>query len=154
MIGGYVATSSAAHYTVPEVVQEARGMAAAASVGVFLDSGRLKIWDASSESVGMVSERLAGIGGELSTTDVKLIALAVDLKAAGLDPVILTDDYGLQNMSRVLGVGYRSVATSGIRSVFEWKRTCPGCKRDFTGKGEFCPVCGTKLRKVIARRPV
>lgn len=129
-------------------------MAAAASIGLSLDSGHLKVWDASSESVRMVTNRLAGIGGELSGTDVKLIALAVDLKGRGLDPVILTDDYGLQNLSRVLGIGYSSIATRGIRSVFEWKRTCPGCQRDFNGKGDLCPVCGTRLRKVIARKPV
>jgi len=152
VIGGYVATASAAHYTVPEVVQEARGLAAAASIGVSLDAGRLKVWDASSGSTEKVRKRLAGIGGELSDTDVKLIALAVDLEERGLDPVILTDDYGLQNLSKVLGIKYSPVATRGIRSVFEWKWICPGCERDFSAKLDFCPVCGSKLRKVIARK--
>ncbi len=151
VISGYVPTASTAHYTVPEVVEEARGLAAAGLVGAFIESGRLRVWDSSAESVRLVRGRLARIGGELSETDIKLIALAVDLRGAGLYPVILTDDYGLQNMCKVLGIGYRSIGTRGIASVYEWKMTCPACERDFS-QGVFCPVCGTKLRKVVARK--
>jgi UPF0271 protein len=74
------------------------------------------------------------------------------LKGAGRNPVILTDDYGLQNIARVLGVEYSSVATRGITSVFEWLVHCPGCGRRVRGDAKVCPDCGSRLTKAVRRR--
>lgn len=151
VINGYVSDSSN-HYTVPEVVEEARGLAAAASIGLSIDSGYLKIWEASSPSIDLVEEKLADIGGELSETDVRVIALALDLRNGGFDPVILTDDYGLQNLAKVLAIRYNSIATRGIMSVYQWKNQCPGCRREFHRGKKVCPVCGSKLKKIVVKR--
>ncbi len=118
-------------------------------IGVSLDTGRLKVWEASSSSVRLVEERLKEIGGELSETDMRVIALGLDLRGRGMDPVILTDDYGLQNLAEVLGVEYSSVATAGIRSVYRWRKQCPACKREFGVERESCPICGNRLRRIV-----
>jgi len=152
VINGYV-TDSGNHFTVPEVVAEARGLAASASIGISVEMGHLRVLEASAPSIALAERRLADIGGELSETDIRVIALALDLRREGFEPVILTDDYGLQNLSKVLGIEYSPIATRGIRLVFQWKKVCPGCHREYHAGRRVCPVCGTKLRRVVVRNP-
>ncbi len=140
-------------YTVPEVVKEARGLTASALIGVSLTRHSLRVWDASAANVDRVEEELRKLGGRLSQTDVRVIALALDLSSGGQDPTILTDDYGIQNLARVLNLRYSPIMTKGIRSVFEWKKACSGCGKECAGEGDICPVCGSKLVRVAVRRP-
>jgi UPF0271 protein len=152
IINGYLPTHSTGNYTVAEVVEEAKSLVAKASVNLLIDTGHLQIWEASPSSVSVVERRLGDIGGELSPTDTRVAALALDLRKAGRNPVVLTDDYGLQNIARVLGLEYRSVATRGITSVFEWQVRCPGCGRTVRGDARVCPDCGSRLTRVVRRR--
>ncbi len=153
VINGYI-SSSENHYTVPEVVEEAKSLVAWASIRVSIDSGLLKVWHATKSNISLVESKLREIGGELSDTDVRILALALDLRQRGHEPVILTDDYGLQNMADLLDLEYSSVATRGIRSIFRWVKRCPGCGRECSRARRFCPVCGSKLRKVVIKGPL
>ena len=138
-------------YTVPGVVEEARGLLAAASIGMSLDLGYLRIWEPSEKALSRAESRLSEIGGELSETDVQVVALALDLRERGMSPVILSDDYGLQNLAKVMGLEYSSVATPGIKAVYRWRMRCPGCKREYPGGVRTCSVCGTKLERFVER---
>lgn len=152
IINGYPTADPAEKYTVPEVVEEARSTTAAASIGILIDSGDLKVWGASPGSVERVNEKLEEIGGELSPTDVRLAALTIDLAERGMEPVLMTDDYGLQNLARTMNLGFRSVATPGIKSVFHWEMTCPACGKTWDGDLVTCPECGNRLQRRVSRR--
>jgi len=153
VINGY-SSRSRNQYTVPEVVNEAKSLIASASVGAFIDTGSLKVWDASESSIEVVEKGLERIGGRLSDTDIRVIALALDLRERGLEPVILTDDYGLQNMADVLDLEFSSIMTDGIRSVYHWRKICPACGRECGREKVFCPVCGSRLKTTIVEKPL
>jgi UPF0271 protein len=154
IINGYPAEGTLENFTVPEVVEEAKATVTASSIGVLIDRGVLKVWDASPQSEKSVEKKLGEIGGELSTTDIRLVALAMDLARRGMKPVLLTDDYGLQNLAGVMDLEFKSVATSGIRSVFKWKMICPACGKACGEEDRLCPDCGNALRKTVYRRPL
>lgn len=150
VINGYVSRGADDHYTVPEVVEEAKSLVAASTIQVSVDLGHLQVWEASEESIRKVSDKLREVGGELSKTDIRVIALARDLcLAARGDPVIVTDDYALQNLADLMGLRFNSFATRGIKRVYKWRKECPGCGRRSGSRAEVCPVCGTRLRRVI-----
>lgn len=51
----------------------------------------------------------------LSKTDEGLLALALDLKAQGFTPIVVTDDYSLQNACKAAGIAYEGVLQKGIQ---------------------------------------
>jgi len=102
-----------------------------------------------SESVGDVRY--------LSEADMQVLALALELKNAGLDPLIVTDDYSIQNVANQIGVNFTSLMTYGIRFRFDWILYCPACHRKYSSDYKFksCEVCGTELkRKPLRKTPI
>jgi len=102
-----------------------------------------------SESVGDVRY--------LSEADMQILALALELKSAGLDPLIVTDDYSIQNVANQIGVNFTSLVTYGIRFRFDWILYCPACHRKYSSDYKFksCEVCGTELkRKPLRKTPL
>jgi UPF0271 protein len=115
----------------------------------FLD---IKVRDPKVESVEEVREvsRKTGDLYKLSETDLCLLALALELKKEGRDPVVVTDDYSIQNVARVFGIKIDSIFQKGIREKLRWVRICKGCGRRVE-EGEFCPVCGSEVHIVRVR---
>lgn len=119
-------------------------------------SGRLivkKPSDLSSATVRQTSSRVGDVG-VLSNADSDVLALALELRESGLSPVIVSDDYAVQNVAEMLGIEHASLTTFGITSKFDWVYYCPACFRRYTTKeaDQACAVCGTRLkRKVIGK---
>lgn len=90
----------------------------------------------------------------LSRADASVLALALDLHKEGKTPIIVSDDYAVQNVAEGAGISYQSLATLGIRQKFDWTFYCPACFRRYPGAGdlEVCPVCGTKLKRKPLRK--
>jgi UPF0271 protein len=82
-----------------------------------------------------------GDSRRLSETDKELLALAIDL-----DYDLLSDDYSIQNLARVLGVTCRGMDQKGISEVFEWQAKCRGCGKVFPADVRVCDVCGTETK--------
>jgi len=146
-------------YSVPEVVGElipdslshTRFMAAR-------DSGRLIMRKPTPKSITAAQKASSQVGdvGVLSSADVEVLALALELKENGLSPAIVSDDYAIQNVSETLGIEHASLATFGIARRFDWIYYCPACFRRYTVEDadRVCRVCGTRLkRKVIRKGP-
>ena len=146
-------------YSVPEVVGElipdslshTRFMAAR-------DSGRLIMRKPTPKSITAAQKASSQVGdvGVLSSADVEVLALALELKENGLSPAIVSDDYAIQNVSETLGIEHASLATFGIARKFDWIYYCPACFRRYTVEDadRVCRVCGTRLkRKVIRKGP-
>jgi UPF0271 protein len=90
----------------------------------------------------------------LSEADMQVLALALELKSAGLDPLILTDDYSIQNVANKIGVNFTSLVTYGIKFRFDWILYCPACHRKYPSDYKFksCEVCGTELKRKPLRK--
>jgi UPF0271 protein len=141
-------------YSVPEVTDELRQQTGPSyRLSVSTASGKMKIQNPSKPSVSEVLDKARALGDKvvLSKTDTSIVALALDLSKEGKTPVIVSDDYAVQNVAEALKLNYQSLATLGIREKFNWILYCPACFRAYpNGDAEDCDVCGTKLK----RKPV
>ena len=138
-------------YSVPEVTEELRQQTGPSyRLSASTSSGKLKIQTPTNESLTEVSERARTLGDKLvlSATDASIIALALDLSKQGQTPVIVSDDYAVQNTAEALSLTYQSLATLGIREKYNWIYYCPACFRQYpTGSTQDCAICGTRLKR-------
>ena len=86
--------------------------------------------------------RETGDLGELSGTDVRLVAAAFEL-----DGRLVTDDYAMQNVAEKLEVPVEVIARESIDEQRVWTFQCQGCGREFDEKRDRCPVCGSELTR-------
>lgn len=145
-------------YSVPEVTDELREQTGPSyRLSISKSSGKLRIQSPTSSSLGEVSEKakLLGDKGALSKADTSVLALALDLLREGKMPVIVSDDYAVQNVAEDIGISYQPLATLGIREKFIWTYYCPACFRRYSQAHiQVCQVCGTKLkRKPVRKQP-
>jgi UPF0271 protein len=145
-------------YSVPEVTDELGGQAGPSyRVTISTSSGKLKIQSPSPVSIEKVRQKAKVLGDRivLSKADTSVLGLALDLLREGRDPVVVSDDYAVQNVAEGLEIAYQSLATLGIRQKFEWTYYCPACYRRYPeGEMEVCQVCGTKLKRKPLRKQV
>ena len=103
------------------------------------------------------ASRTVGDVRYLSEADIEVLALALELKKAGFNPYIVTDDYSIQNVANQIGVNFTSLITYGIKFRFNWILYCPACYRKYPSNYRLtsCEVCGTKLkRKPMVKTPL
>jgi len=88
----------------------------------------------------------------LSEADMEILALAMQLKEDGCDPLIVTDDYSIQNVAKKIGVNFAPLITFGIRFFLKWLLYCPACHRKYPPdyQSNRCQICGT----ILKRRPL
>jgi len=138
-------------YSVPEVRVELRQQTGPSyRLSVSASSGKTKIRTPSKPSLAEASDKAKLLGDKvvLSETDTSILALALDLSKEGMTPIIVSDDYAVQNVAEALKLNYQSLATFGIREKFNWVFYCPACFRTYpTGDMKDCQVCGTKLKR-------
>lgn len=93
--------------------------------------------------------REMGEEGVLSEADTQILALGLQLGSEGYDPIIVSDDYAVQNVADRMGMEFRSLTTWGIKKRYRWTTYCPGCRRTFDGpvEGNVCTTCGTELKR-------
>jgi UPF0271 protein len=116
-----------------------------------VENGKLKVKAPSEEFLNRVKASAITVGDSffLSETDMQILALALELKAAGYNPQIVTDDYSIQNVATQMGIEFAALATFGIRRLLEWVRYCPACHREYPADygSTKCTVCGTELKR-------
>jgi len=145
-------------YSVPEVTDELRQQTGPSyRLAISSSSGKLRIEAPSEQALIEVGERARVLGDRivLSKADMSVIALALDLRKNGKSPIIVSDDYAIQNVADAMNLVYQSLATFGIRQRFNWVYYCPACFRRYpTGEAEVCQICGTKLKRKPADKQV
>ncbi len=116
-----------------------------------VESGKLRIKAPSENFWNKVKTSANRVGDSffLSETDMQILALALEVKALGCTPQIVTDDYSIQNVATQMGIEFVPLATFGIRRLLEWVRYCPACHREYPPdcKSTTCTVCGTVLKR-------
>ncbi len=117
-----------------------------------LEQGLIKVDEGKKEHFKKVIEvaKRSGDFKRLSKTDLSLLALALKLKDENFDSLIVSDDYSLCNVAKLLNLKVTTSVTRGITKVIRWIVYCKSCKKVF---GEYdvkvCDVCGSPL----ARKP-
>ena len=116
-----------------------------------LDEGKIIIQEAQIEFLDKLDETISKSGDDLrlSSPDKKLLAVALSLLDEGKEIKVITDDYSMQNVLRILEIPYESIITEGIKGVYNWKKTCEGCKKEYPADYPFddCEICGSKVFK-------
>ena len=138
--------------TVPKVEDEIKGNSMTwVRFKTAVENGKVKIKAPSEDAWNRAKASANKVGDSffLSETDLQILALALEFKAEGCTPQIVTDDYSIQNVATQIGIEFVSLATFGIRRLLEWVRYCPACHREYPAdyNSTTCPVCGTPLKR-------
>jgi len=95
----------------------------------------------------MAAARETGDLSFLSTTDLELLAIALQESSEGRDVTLITDDYGIQNTAKALNIKFSGAAHPVIRRAVRWSFVCDSCKTSLPQPADKCPYCGNVVRK-------
>lgn len=152
-IAGFNASAVDAElFSVPEVEQElTKGGLPKVRFDSAVQSGKLKVRRPEALFLGKAREASKQVGDlrYLSEADMRILALAMQLKTEGHLPTIVTDDYSIQNVAGKIGVSYTPLTTFGIKYFFKWTLYCPACRKKYPldHKSKICGICGTALKR-------
>lgn len=139
-------------FTVPNVEEEiGTNSIAWVRFKTAVENGKIKIRPPTEEFWNKVKTSANRVGDAffLSETDMQLLALALELKSSGGNPLIITDDYSIQNVATQVEIQFASLATYGIRRLLTWIRYCPACHKEYSAdySSTKCIVCDTDLKR-------
>ncbi len=146
--------------TTPSVITEIKsGTAPHTRIMIAVNAGKLDLREPSPKILKEIINSSIKIGdfSSLSRADMDVLALSLELQRTGFSPILVSDDYTIQNVAEYSGLIYTSLMTFGIRYRFEWLLYCPACKRRYTTNSstKVCNICGTRLkRRVIKKTPI
>lgn len=139
------------NFTVSEITDEVKDLKSKILLDQAIEEGKIIIKEPKEEFLQELNEIISESGDDLrlSDADKKLLALALDLRCENENINVLTDDYSMQNVLKIMGIPYDSIITEGIKGVYNWVKTCEGCKREFDADYPFddCEICGSKVFK-------
>lgn len=139
------------NFTVPEITSEIKDFESKLILDMAIDEGKLIILDVETKYIGEVEEVISKSGDvlRLSEADKKLIALALMLSDRGENVKVISDDYTIQNSLKIMEIPYSSIITDGIKGVYNWKKVCEGCKKEYSEDYPFddCEICGSRIFK-------
>ena len=149
-INGFKLTSNN-NFTVPEITAEIKDFESRLVLDMAIDDGKLIIQDVEAKCIDEVDEVISASGDvlRLSVADKKLIALALMLSKEGRNVKVISDDYTIQNSLKIMKIPYSSIITDGIKGVYNWKKVCEGCKKEYGEDYPFddCEICGSRIFK-------
>ncbi|MFX1449327.1 MAG: phosphotransferase [Promethearchaeota archaeon] len=152
-LGGYNPNIiSILQYTIPEIFEEVKTSSVKSLMDISVATGKLQIYSPSSQNIEEVKKigKKSGDSFVLSEVDIKILALALETqREKNLNPILVTDDYAMQNIAHKLKINFKPVLEKGIQDLIKWKIYCPGCKSSFKSipKTKICPNCGTNLKR-------
>ena len=139
------------NYTVPEITAEIKDFESRLVYDNAVNDGLLTVRDVTLEYIDKTDEIISKSGDvlRLSNPDKKIIALALMLMDEDKPTKVITDDYTIQNTLKIMNIPYSGIITEGIKEIYNWKKICQGCKKEFDDNYPFddCDVCGSKIFK-------
>ena len=149
-INGFKPTSKN-NFTVPEITAEIKDFESRLAYDSAVDDGILIVQDVEKKYLDKTEVNISKSGDvlRLSKPDKKVIALALMLIDDGKSVKVITDDYTIQNTLKIMNIPYSGIITEGIKGIYNWKKVCQGCKKEFDEDYPFddCDVCGSKIYK-------
>jgi len=154
IIGGFI-SSKHKNITINGVLSEIKDLKSQISLQSALDEGKIMVKEPDNDSVKQVKSAIHNSGDilRLSEVDISLVALAVTL-LKNYHPTVVTDDYSIQNILKILKIPYQGVMTEGITGIYGWIKICRGCRHHYPSdyQGEDCEICGSPVyRKRIKK---
>ncbi len=138
-------------WTTPENLEEIHNKNTKEILQMAIKTGRMKLRSPSRDSISKIIElsKKTGDYTKLSKIDIDVLALTLDFKNENWHPILMTDDYSMQNVAAALKIEYKSITEKGIRSQLRWKMYCPGCNTEYDPNTPLkkCDICGTKLKR-------
>lgn len=133
--------------TVPGVLRELQRQGMTPQLEAILET-QVRVLSPSAAAIDRVRAASEGTGDahRLSPTDRELLALALELGGT-----LVTDDYSIQNLCRILAVPYEPILSPGIKETWQWSYRCTGCGRTWPEWHEECPTCGSPMRTAHPR---
>ena len=127
--------------TVAEIKGEIRDVQARLKFEAATVQGKIRLEEPSAKAFDKVEEEAdkGGVLPLLSIADIKVLALAYEKKLP-----IVTDDYDIQNMCWIMGLGFETVAMPGIKEPFTWSKKCSSCGKEYATDIAECEACGSK----------
>ena len=139
------------NFTVPEITAEIKDFESKLTMDMAIEDGRLHIHDVPKKYIDGVDGVISKSGDvlRLSEADKKLIALAYMFHSEGRNVLVISDDYTIQNTLKIIGIRYSGVLTDGIKEIYNWKKVCEGCKKEYDEDYPFddCEICGSRIFK-------
>ena len=139
------------NYITASVIVEVKDFKSKMFLESTMEDGSISIMEPESCDIKNVTDviRKSGDVLRLSDEDKNLVALAFKLKRENKDPMVVTDDYSMQNVLKIVGIPFRSVLTEGIKEIYGWIKICKGCKKKYPPEYSFdeCDICGTRIIK-------
>jgi len=150
IIGGFSSKKSQ-NFITATVISEIKDFKSKLYLESAIEDGSITIIEPESVDIKNVSDIIIKSGDVLRLSDVdkNLVALAFKLKREHKNPLVVTDDYSMQNVLKIVGIPYRSVLTEGINEIYGWVKICKGCKKKYPPEYVFdeCEICGTRIIK-------
>lgn len=147
IIGGFV-SSKHMNITTSAVLSEIKDLKSEMMIESALKEGKLRVEEPDPDSLNRIQSAIEESGDilRLSEVDKELVALAITLEKK-FDPVVVTDDYSIQNILKILNISYQSVLTNGIREIYGWIKICRGCRKKYPSdyNGDECEICGSEI---------
>lgn len=155
IIGGFL-KKNLPNYTTSQVVTEIKDIKSQIFLDDALENGLITIKEPSTKDMDEVGEVITRSGDllRLSDVDKNVIALALTLKKEGLSPTVVTDDYSMQNVLKIMEIPFKSVLTKGIDDVVGWVKFCKGCKKVYPSDYPHsdCEICGSPISRKRTRK--
>jgi UPF0271 protein len=155
IIQGYSPSNSSILFTVNEVLEEVKGNLTRLRIESMIKTNNLVILEPKKRFLTCIDRVSKDLGEKnvLSIADKKILALGLQLMDEGYDPIIISDDYSIQNLSTYMGLKCKGLATVGIKKVLGWTIYCQGCKNKFDEMpyDKNCSICGTPLKRKPTR---
>lgn len=137
------------NYTVSDISYEIKTLEVQLRFNQAIDENRLSIRNPSTKYIEKLENTIKKSGDtlRLSKPDKMLLALALELQNEYENIKVLTDDYSIQNVLKILNIQFESIITEGIKQVYNWVKTCNGCRKDYPENYPYddCEICGASL---------
>ena len=148
IIGGFY-SKNYANFTTSGAILEIKDLKSELLLRSAIENGHIKVDEPDPEDITEINQVITSSGDILRLSDVDrcIVALAFKFKRNGFKPIVVTDDYSMQNTLKTIRIDYQSVLTPGIKEIINWVKICKGCKKRYPSdyKFEECEICGSPI---------
>jgi UPF0271 protein len=88
----------------------------------------------------------SGDSMKLSKSDISVLALAYQL-----NKTLVSDDFAVENVARLLRISIMPLGTKGIKHTRKWISFCRTCGKGYGSSLTDCLICGNKLKRRFKR---
>ncbi|NOJ29085.1 MAG: nucleotide-binding protein [Nitrososphaeraceae archaeon] len=143
---GVLFQSGSKCYTTYEILEEIKHIHRHFSlITMAIQSGNLVIHEPSREIKKKVMHMAKKTGdySRLSTADISILTLALELNFP-----LVTNDYAVQNVGKLLEISIKSAGIAGISNIRKWITVCKTCRKNYGSQIKICDICGNKLTRM------